>query len=468
MKKYMSTINKLMFREYDIRGRVDEDLTIDAATMIGRAYGTFLRRRDVLKSVIGYDAREYSPRIKNAFIQGVITTGVSAVDVGMVISPILYFAQYHYHFKGGAMITASHNPNGWSGFKLGYDYATTLLPDDIQEMYRIIENDDYASGNSAIEERSGIIDAYREFVVSRVSLKRPLTVVVNAGNCTAGPIVPSILRALGCTVIEQYCNIDTTFPNHEPNPTLPEASEALGAKVKETGADVGFGYDGDGDRLGMVDELGRVVWPDQALILLSRLILKEVPGARVVFDVKCSQALPEDIIAHGGVPVMWKTGHSYIKQKSKEVDAALGGERSGHIFFRHGYYSYDDAVFASIKLLEYLSGFDEPFSHALRDLPQYVSSPTWQVDCADDVKYSVVDRLTEEFKNEYGSDRVIDINGARVSFPDGWGLVRASSNLPVLTLGFEGKTREVMEKITEIFKRKLAQYQEIGREWKNG
>lgn len=457
-----------MFREYDIRGRVDDDLTPEAAETIGRAYGTFLRRRSVAEAVIGYDAREYSPRMRDAFLRGLVTTGVSAVDVGMVISPILYFAQYHYHFKGGVMITASHNPNGWGGFKLGHDYATTLLPDDIQEMYRIIEKEEYVSGNGGVEERSGIIDAYREFVISRISLKRRLTVVVNAGNCTAGPIVPPILRALGCTVIEQYCDIDTRFPNHEPNPTLPEAAEALGEKVREVGADVGFGYDGDGDRLGVVDERGLVVWPDQVLILLARLVLKDAPGASIVFDVKCSQALPEDIIAHGGVPVMWKTGHSYIKQKSKEVDAALGGERSGHIFFRHGYYSYDDAVFASLKLLEDLSGLSEPFSRALADVPQYVSSPTWQVDCADNVKYAVVDRLIAEFKAEYGASRVIDINGARVSFPDGWGLVRASSNLPVLTLGFEGKTREAMDRIMEIFKKKLAAYPEIGREWKNG
>ena len=463
----MNKINKLMFREYDIRGKVSEGLTLEAIDAIGKSYGTFLKRRDVDKVVVGYDAREYSERIKNTFVKGLITTGVNVVDVGMVLSQILYFAQYHHKFKGGAMITASHNPNGWSGFKLGYDFSTTLLPKDIKEIYKIIEEDAFVVGEGSVEKKEGIIDAYRELVLSKVNITRPLKIVVDAGNGTPGPIVPRILKEAGLDVIERFCELDYTFPNHEPNPTA-DVLEGLGKVVVAEGADLGIAFDGDGDRLGTVDEKGQIVWPDQVIILLARLILQKYPGSKFVFDVKCSQALPEDIKAHGGVPVMWKTGHSYIKQKTKEIDAALGGERSGHIFFRKDYYSYDDGVFAALKLIEYLAGEQKPFSEILKSTPQYVSSPTWQADCADDVKYDVVDKLVAEFKQEYGENRVIDINGARVKFPHGWGLVRASSNLPVLSLGFEGETAEQMDEIIKIFRDKMLKRPEIGKEWKLG
>ncbi|HBH46891.1 MAG: hypothetical protein A2445_05760 [Candidatus Jacksonbacteria bacterium RIFOXYC2_FULL_44_29] len=464
----MFKINKSMFREYDIRGQVEQDLTPEAIDLIGRGYGAFLAKRGVKKVVVGYDAREYSERIKNTFARALASTGVDVVDVGMVLSPILYFAQYHYKFKGGAMITASHNPNGWSGFKLGYDLATTLLPDDIAEMYQIIASGKFPKGRGQIRKRTGIIDAYTKQVLSRIKLARPMKVVVDAGNGTAGPIAPPILRAAGCQVIERFCDLDYSFPNHEPNPTLVEVLEGLGQAVVKNHADLGVGYDGDGDRLGTVDNLGGSVWADKVIILLARSILKKYPGSKIVFDVKCSDALPEDVLAHGGVPVMWKTGHSYIKQKSNEVDAALGGERSGHIFFRRDYYSYDDAIFASLKLLEYLSREKQTLSEILKTLPQYVSSPTWQVDCADEVKYGVVEKLTKEFKRDYGAKQVIDINGARVKFPNGWGIVRASSNLPVLVLGFEAKTKKQMAEITAIFKKKLLKYPEIGKKWKSG
>lgn len=460
------SINPFIFREYDVRGRVIEDLTPEVCFLIGQGYGTFIKKRGISEAVVGFDAREYSERIKNDFVQGLISTGVNVVDVGMVLSPVLYFAQYHYEFRGGAMITASHNPNGWSGFKLGYDYATTFLPEDVQELRQIIESREFSQGTGTKETRSGIIERYQELVLSKIKLQRPLKVVIDAGNGTPGPVVPAIMRGAGCDVVKRFCTLDYNFPNHEPNPSA-DVLEALGEEVRRTRADIGLAYDGDGDRLGAVDERGEIVWPDQVIMLLSRLMLKKYPGSSIVFDVKCSEALPEDIIAHGGVPVMWRTGHSYIKQKTKEVDAAMGGERSGHIFMRKDYYSYDDAVFASLKLLEYLSSEEDTFSQILRTTPQYVSSPTWQAACADDVKYDVEKRLVAEFKADYGA-QVIDINGARVKFPAGWGLVRASSNLPVLTLGFEGKTRADMDEIIEIFRQKMNKYPEIGKEWRLG
>jgi phosphomannomutase/phosphoglucomutase len=366
------------------------------------------------------------------------------------------------------MITASHNPNGWSGFKLGSDLGSTLLPGDIKKLYQIIEKEDFVKGKGKIKEETGIIEAYKDYVIEKIKLKRPLKVVVNAGNGTPGPIVPPILEKAGCEVIKQYCDIDFSFPHHEPNPASLEALEALSSKVKEVKSDIGLGFDGDGDRLGMVDEKGQVIWPDRFMILLARQALKEKPGSSIIFDVKSSQALIEEIEKHGGKPVMWKTGHSYIKQKAKELDAALAGERSGHVFYRHGYYGYDDAVFAALKLLEYLSGETRPLSEIMLDMPQYFTSPAWHAHCADTEKYQVVDELVKEFKSEYGEKRVIDINGARVKFDDGWGLVRASSNLPSLVLVFESKTKEGLQRIENVFRQKLVKYPQVGKEWESG
>jgi phosphomannomutase/phosphoglucomutase len=465
----MVNIKKTMFREYDIRGRVnDEEFSEKNVEIIGKGFGTFLIKRKIREAVVGYDAREYSERIKNAFVKGLISTGVDATEMGMVLSPILYFSQYHLNIRGVAMISASHNPNGWSGLKLGYDLSTTLLPESILELYKIIEKGDFAKGKGNIKKYENIIEDYKNYVVKKINIKKPLRVVVDAGNGTAGPIVPPILRAVGLEIVEQYCDIDFSFPNHDPNPTLVESLESMGKKVREVKADIGMGFDGDGDRLGTVDENGNLVWADKVIALLSRLILKNKPGAKIVFDVKASRALIEDIKAHNGVPVMWKTGHSYIKQKSQEVNASLGGERSGHIFFREDYYSYDDAVFASLKLLEYLSGENKKLSEILDTLPQYFSSPTWHADCPDEVKYEIIDKLIKEFKKEFGEKKVIDINGARVEFEDGWGLVRASSNLPVLVLGFEAKTEKRMKEIEDMFRKKLEKFPEVNKEWKHG
>lgn len=463
------SIKKTIFREYDIRGQLLEDeLSEENCRIIGKAFGSALKNHNVNETIVGFDAREYSERLKNAFVAGVLSTGINVVEIGRVLTPIAYFAQYHFKIKGVVIITASHNPNGWSGFKLGYDLATTLLPNDIKQIYKMILDEDFTKGKGEMKKESGIIPIYGDYIAQKVNIKKLLKVVVNAGNGTAGPIVPSILKKAGCEVIEQFCNIDFDFPNHEPNPASLKALNALSSKVKEVNADIGLGFDGDGDRLGVVDEKGEIVWPDRFMILLSRQVLKEKPGSKIVFDVKCSQALIEEIKKHGGDPVMWKTGHSYIKQKAKEVDAALAGERSGHIFYRHGYYGYDDATFAALKLLEYLSYQNKPLSEVMLDTPQYVTSPTWHTDCADEIKYDIVDKLTEEFKREYGGNRVIDINGARVKFDNGWGLVRASSNLPVLVLVFESKTKKGLEEIQDLFRKKLAKYPEIGKEWESG
>ncbi len=458
-----------MFREYDIRGRVNnEELNEKSAEIIAKGFAVFLKRRKLKEVIVGFDAREYSERLKNGFVKGLLCSGINIVEIGMVISPVLYFSQHHLKIKGGAMITASHNPNGWSGFKLAYDFSTTLLPKDVKEIYEIILSDDLIFGQGKLKKYEGIFEDYKRKVLSKINLKKKLKVVVNCGNGTAGLIAPQILKEAGCEVIEQFCNIDFSFPNHEPNPTLVKAQEALSKKVKKEKADIGLGYDGDGDRVGFCDEKGNNVFPDQALIILARQSLKEKPGSAVVFDVKATQGLFEDIKTHGGKPVIWKTGHSYIKQKSKEVDAVLGGEGSGHIFYRYGYYDYDDAVFASLKFLEYLSGQDKSFSEVMKTTPQYFKTPTIQVDCSDEIKYKIVEKLVEQIKKDFGEENVIDVNGARVQFLDGWFLIRASSNLPVLVLGFEAKTENRLKEFQKIVKKYLDQYPEIGKKWKSG
>jgi len=463
----MANLERTMFREYDLRGRVnDKELNEDTVRILVKAYGTMLRRRDIEAAVVGHDYRKSSERLTQAAVEGLVSTGVNAISLGMILTPMMYWAQYHYETEGGLMLTASHNPSGWSGLKLALGYSYTFGPKEMKELYELTVSEDFSSGKGTVQS-DDFTEYYTADLLKRVKMARPMKVVVNTGNGTAGAFVPAILRKAGCEVVELYCNLDWDFPVYFPNPSLVEMMEDTGQKVVETGADIGLAIDGDGDRLGITDEQGQVVWPDRFLILLSRQVLEKHPGSKIIFDVKCSQALPEDIEAHGGTPIMWKTGHSYIKQKVRDEQAALGGEMSGHIFVSQpDYYGFDDSVFAALKLIEYLSQQTGPMSEVIANTPYYVSTPALQADCADEVKYDVVEKLTQEFKAD-GYD-VNDINGARVNFGDGWGLVRASSNLPVLVLRFEAKTQERLDEIMAIFRLKFSKYPEIGEEWESG
>ncbi|MDP3998861.1 MAG: phosphomannomutase/phosphoglucomutase [bacterium] len=463
----MANLKKTMFREYDLRGLVsDDELNEQSVEIIARAYGTMLRKRDIADAVLGYDFRECSERFHDVFIQGLISTGVNIIDLGMILTPMMYSAQYHFKTRGGVMITASHNPNGWSGFKLSLGFSHTLVPDEMKELYSLTVSEDFAKGDGTVRKES-FFDDYKEDLLKRVKLARPLKVVVNTGNGTAGPIAPAILRAAGCEVTELYTNQDWSFPHYYPNPSLVEMMEDTGNKVVEMGADIGLAFDGDGDRLGVTDEKGNNIFPDQFLILLARQVLETNPEGKIIFDVKSTQALSDDILAHGGKPIMWLTGHSYIKAKLWEEKAPLGGEKSGHIFFGEPvYYGFDDGIFSTLKLLDYLSCQKQTFSQVMTTIPQYVTTPTLHVDCPDEAKYQIVEKLTQEFKDD--GCEVNDINGARVSFPEGWGLVRASSNLPVLVLVFEAKTKEGVEKIKKLFRQKFDKYPEIGKEWHSG
>lgn len=463
-------INPTIFREYDIRGRIDVagEFTEEVIEVMGRAFAVFLKRRDISDAVVGQDTRIYSTKVKEITVRALLQSGINVLDIGTVIVPIFYFSQYHLQKKGGVMVTASHNPWGWSGFKHAYDYSTTLVTADMKELQEIIEKAEFLNGEGKYKKHLGITEAYKNDTLKRITLARPLRILVDTGNGTAGLVAPDVLREAGCTVIEQYTNVGEETRHHEANPSTLEMLDAMSAGVREHQADIGLGFDDDGDRLGVVDENGQIIWPDQILLLLARPILEKNPGAKVVFDVKCTEALIEYIKAFGGTPIIWKTGHSYIKAKAREEGAYLAGERSGHIYFPKEHYEFDDAIFAALKLIEYLSNQPKPLSAVIDELPRYVTSPVWHASCSDEEKYAIVDKLTESFKKEYGLEKVIDVNGARVYIEDGWGLVRASSNLPALVLVFEAKTEEGLAKIEKIFRERLSQFPNIGTEWISG
>jgi phosphomannomutase/phosphoglucomutase len=461
----VARVEKTMFREYDIRGRMrDDELNPRTAGLVGKAYGTFLDRRGIKKVVVGHDSRHGSNAIHRPVIEGILSTGRDVIDIGMCLTPMMYWSQYRFQSEGGAMITGSHNPKDWSGFKLASGLSYTLIGDEIRQILSLVENESFIEGQGALRVES-VADAYAADLAGRVRIKRKLRVVVDTGNGTAGAFAPDILRRAGLEVIEQFTDLDPDFPNHEPDPALKLTVEALGARVRREKADLGFAFDGDGDRMGVVDEKGEVIWPDRYMILLSRQVLEKQPGAKIVFDVKVSQALEEDIAAHGGKPIMWKTGHSHIKAKLHEEKAALAGEMSGHIFFVQNYYGFDDGIYAGLRLAEYVSHADKPLSEIIAGTPYYVSTPAIDVDCPDDKKYGIVEKLTAELKRDF--PRVVDINGARVIFEDGWGLVRASSNLPILVLRFEAKTQKRLDEIKALFREYMDRYPEIGKKWHN-
>lgn len=459
----MPQLKKTMFREYDLRGRESEDeLNNTSLYHIGRGFGTYLRKGGVDTAVVGHDARGTSDSFHANVIKGLTECGINVVDIGTITTPMGYWAQYYFKIKGLVIVTASHNPVGWNGVKLGADLSSTLLTDELQEVYDTIAKEAYETGQGTVK-KEDIKEAYITDLLSRAKITKKFKVLVNTGNGTAGMIAPQLIRRAGCEVVEHFTNIDTTYPNYTANPDGTAMMEDTGKQTVSNKCDLGMAFDGDGDRLGLVDEKGNIIWPDRYIILLSRLVLSKHPGAKIVFDVKVSESLPEDIKAHGGVPIMWKTGHSYIKAKLAEEKAAMAGEMSGHIFFVDDFYGFDDGEFAALKVLEYLSTQDKPVSEIIAATPYYISTPTIQVKTTDEDKYKVVESLTEEFKKE--GYKVIDINGARVYTDDGWGLVRASSNTPTLVLRFEAKTQEDLEKIKTVFKEKLDKFPVVSKEW---
>src|SRR5882762_5211800 len=442
-------LNPHVFRAYDVRGLVGSDINPDVFRQVGRAYATMIRRNGGRRIAVGRDNRLSSNDLTLGFVEGARAAGVDVVDIGASTTPLLYFATAHWKLDGGANITGSHNPIEYNGVKMVHRGAAPLSEDEIQSLRKMVETSDWDTGRGRLETRSPRED-YFSTVQRLVRLPRRLTIVADAGNGIAGIYGPELLRRLGCQVVELHCESDGRFPNHLPDPEDPENVVDLQEKVVEVGADLGVAWDGDADRVGIIDERGGRHEADLILILLARDLLARRPGAKIVFDVKSSQSLVDDIRSHGGVPVMWKTGHSHLKRKMREDQILLGGEVSGHMFFAENYYGVDDGILASCKMIELTSRASEPLSHLFASVPHLRATPELKAPCPDGEKFRVVAEVTQELKRRY---ETIDTDGARVIFPGrGWGLVRASNTNPYLTLRFEARTDgEIEEMKREIY-----------------
>ena len=452
-------MNEHIFREYDIRGIVGLDLTAETVSIVARAIGTFFSRNNAKRIAVGFDARESSPLFRHLVVKSLNDSGCDVLDIGCVPTPVLYFTVFTRDVDGGIMITGSHNPANHNGFKICLGRAT-LFGEQIQAIKNIALSGEFASAKPVISKEAvdyenvlpkiqtaDVLAEYQSQLLRRVTPgKKKLKVVVDAGNGMGGVTAVPLYRALGYEIIELFTEPDSNFPNHHPDPTVVENLQHAIKAVEETGADLAIAFDGDGDRIGVVDETGRIIWGDELMVLLSRAVLRDKPNATIIAEVKCSQNLFNDIEANGGKPLMWKAGHSLIKAKMKETGAALAGEMSGHIFFADRFYGFDDATYAGARVLEILSNTNQTLSQLLSDLPETFSTPELRVDCADEKKFTVVEQIAEEFSK---TNQVITIDGARILFKNGWGLVRASNTQAILVLRFEADTPEQLKLIQE-------------------
>lgn len=450
MTRIGTMINPEVFREYDVRGVVDKDLNFDFVYNLGRSIGTYSIPRGAKTLTLGMDCRLSSEEYRNAIKEGIISTGINIIDIGLCATPMLYFSIRQFSADGGVMVTGSHNPPEFNGFKIcvGPD---TIYGKDIQELRKIMEIGQYINGNG-ISRTADIAIAYEDYLFNNVKVKEGLNIVVDGGNGVGGIFALPLFDRFGCQVTDIYCNPDGRFPNHFPDPTILENLTELITLVKQKNADIGIAYDGDADRIGVITDKGDVLWGDELLLLFSRFILKTIPGAAIIGEVKCSQKLYDDIEKHGGRPIMWKAGHSLIKGKMKEERAPLAGEMSGHMFFADRYYGYDDAIYASIRLLEIISTSGKKISEILSDVPRTFTTPEIRLDCPDSIKFQVVEEVKKYFRKDY---TIIDIDGVRIPFGDGWGLVRSSNTQPVLVLRFEALTKERLQTLKEIVENAL-------------
>jgi phosphomannomutase/phosphoglucomutase len=435
-------VNPEIYREYDIRGIIGEDIKEDEFIILGRGFGTYFNRSGRRRIVVGRDCRLSSPKIRDELTEGLITTGCNVVDVGICPTPILYFAIRHLKADGGIMITASHNPPHYNGFKVcsGFD---TIYGEEIQGLKRLVEEGDFVRGKGAFSSYE-IAGPYMDMIRSDIKIGRGIKVGFDAGNGTAGPVGVKLLKSFGCEVHDLYCDMDGSFPNHIPDPTVLENMKDLIEEVRRSNLELGIGVDGDGDRIGVVDSSGDIVFGDMLLLIFARDVLAEHPGATIISEVKSSDRLYKDVEAHGGNPIMWKTGHSLIKDKMKKTGALLAGEMSGHMFFADRYFGYDDAIYASCRLLEMLSKTGKSIEQLLEDVPHAYTTPEIRLECPDAKKFELVDSLKDQFSKQY---RVIGVDGVRIVFEDGWGLVRASNTQPALVLRFEAQSKERLDEM---------------------
>jgi phosphomannomutase/phosphoglucomutase len=440
------SVSMQIFRQYDIRGVFGKDLTPKDARLIGRAFGSFIRQKGELEAVVGRDNRKSSPVLFDYLVQGLRESGVNVTDIGVVISPIFYFSTYLYGINSGVMITASHNPADYNGFKVQYA-GRTLFGDELQEIRRMITGSVFTEGWGSLKHQSPV-EAYMRMIKEKIRLgEKKLRVVVDCGNGTAGLFAPRLVRQLGCEVIPLYCESDPDFPHHFPDPVKTENLRDLIQTVVQYQADLGIGFDGDGDRLGVVDEKGRIIWGDMLMILFWREILPKYPGTDAIVEVKCSDLLVNEIKRLGGKPFFYKTGHSLIKAKMQELKAVFTGEMSGHMFFADEYYGFDDALYATARLLRILSNSDLTLGQLLADVPLAYNTPEIRIPCPEDQKAGYVAKARNYFVEK--NVPIIDVDGVRVKFSGGWGLVRSSNTGPELIVRCEAGAPEVLEKIIE-------------------
>lgn len=450
-------VNPRIFREYDVRGIVDEDLNEETVELLGKGFGTYAQSHGHREVVVGRDNRPSSAVYREALTRGLKSTGCGVTDVGELPTPVFYFSLHEYGRQAGVMITGSHNPPQYNGFKLFCGHGT-IYGEEIQKLKGIIEAGAFAAGAGG-ESTANPHSVYMGHILRDIEMiDRPLKVVVDAGNGVGGKVAPKLLKEIGCEVIELYCDLDGSFPNHFPDPTVPDNLKDLRATVLREEADLGVAFDGDADRIGAVADDGAIIWGDQLMILFSRDILESNPGGTIIFEVKCSQALVDDIEAHGGVPLMWKTGHSLIEAKIREEGALLAGEMSGHIYFADRYFGYDDAIYAACRLVEYVARKGTALSGLLQDIPRYYATPEMRIEVGEEEKFDIVAAVKEEFSRDH---EVIGIDGARVVFDDGWGLVRASNTSPVVVVRCEATTPERRDEIQELILAKLKEFPSV-------
>ncbi len=463
-------VNPAIFRGYDLRGLVGEDLSPELAEHLGKAFGTYLKRHDILEAVVARDCRATSPAYSDAIISGLSWAGIDVIDIGMNLVGTFYWSQHYLKRPGGVYVSASHNPPEYNGFKFANGYSETLVSDGMQELLRLIQTEDYEAGEqSGKVVQQDIRQAYYDDITKRLPLSKKFKVVVDPGCTTAGAIAPALLKQAGCEVIEYNTNVDPTFPLGIADPTETTVMERLSREVLEAGADIGFTYDADGDRIGIVDEKGGIIWNDVLVALFATDVLREHPGATIMYNTLCSKVVSKTITAHGGKPFMWRTGHSFLKKKNQEVGAAFIGELSGHFFFSADFYNHDDGLYSSVRVLRLLASTGQKLSEIVAALPKFISSPEIKLSCADDKKVALTEKLAPILRKDYPDAEVIDDqragDGIRLERVDSMVVVRYSQNGPYLTIKFEAETAEDYETLRQYIANLLHTFPEI--DWTN-
>lgn len=458
-------INPHIFRGYDIRGIASKDLNADIAERIGKAYGTWLVKKSIRTVVVGADCRLSSEEYRQAVIHGLTSTGIDVFDLGMVPVQVVYYGQYHFNTKGCVMVSASHNPGEYNGFKLGSEFSQTMGTEEIQEIKRLVEAEKFTKREGRVIHED-ITEAYFDKILEKIKINKKFRILVDFNNATAANFFPRLAKRIRAELVSQNAEIDGHFPNGTPDPTDKGLVERLAKATVKEKADIGLTFDADGDRIGVTDDRGTIIWNDMLVAIFAADVLENNPGAKIVYNTLCSKVVEETINAKGGQPIMWVTGHSFIKQKLFEVKAPFAGELSGHFYFVDKFYGHDDGFYATLRLLEYLGRKNKAFSEILKEFPSYISSPEIKIGCPDEVKAKVVERITSEVKDRFNGERLTDIDGIRVDFKDAMFIIRYSQNGPYLSPKFEAKTPERYEEMKQIVAGFLKKSPEI--DWSSG